>query len=297
LNRVTAPPAALASAWEDDKTGFILDTLEAYNVKATFFLCGFWAEKYPDKVKQIADAGRVIGNHSATHPHMAGMRKEKIAKELFGEDIVWVPACRPGYILGALMKKRMDEIAKPVEMVLLENHGVFFAADTVEGLDVLLRGMLEKLEARVSEFPQIAGGNADEDLCKAVAEKMGRACACVSCGSTGLAFSASKEAAVPLLKPFTPDHIVYCGAFPIWADSVEEIVPTDAKNVIVILKDKGIFAVGDSEKAARNSMTVFEDACKIAVYAKSFEGPQHMTDDLVEFILNWEAESYRKSKG
>lgn len=222
---------------------------------------------------------------------------EKIAKELFGEDIVWVPACRPGYILGALMKKRMDEIAKPVEMVLLENHGVFFAADTVEGLDVLLRGMLEKLEARVSEFPQIAGGNADEELCKAVAEKMGRACACVSCGPTGLAFSASKEAAAPLLKPFTPDHIVYCGAFPIWADSVEEIVPTDAKNVIVILKDKGIFAVGDSEKAARNSMTVFEDACKIAVYAKSFEGPQHMTDDLVEFILNWEAESYRKSKG
>lgn len=74
------------AAWEDDKTGFILDTLEAYNVKATFFLCGFWAEKYPDKVKQIADAGHVIGNHSATHPHMAGMRKEKIAKELTAFD-------------------------------------------------------------------------------------------------------------------------------------------------------------------------------------------------------------------
>ena len=41
----------------------------------------------------------------------------------------------------------------------------------------------------------------------------------------------------------------------------------------------------------------FEDACKIAVYARSFGGPKHMSEDLVEFILNWEAESYRKSKG
>ena len=57
------------AAWEDDKTPFILDTLAQYNVKATFFLCGFWVEKYPDEVKQIAAAGHEIGNHTATHPH------------------------------------------------------------------------------------------------------------------------------------------------------------------------------------------------------------------------------------
>jgi rhamnose utilization protein RhaD (predicted bifunctional aldolase and dehydrogenase) len=222
---------------------------------------------------------------------------EETAKTLFGPDVVWVPACRPGYVLGALMQKRMAQSEKAVDTVLLENHGVFFAADTVEGLDTLLRGMLEKLEKQVQQFPEIAGTVSDEALCAAVAEKMGRACACMSCGPTALAFSRSKEAAAPLLTPFTPDHIVYCGAFPIWADAAEAIVPTDAKNVIVILKDKGIFAVGDNEKAARNAMTVFEDACKIAVYARSFGGPKHMSEDLVEFILNWEAESYRKSKG
>ena len=30
------------AAWEDDKTDFILDTLKEYDIKATFFLCGFW---------------------------------------------------------------------------------------------------------------------------------------------------------------------------------------------------------------------------------------------------------------
>lgn len=70
------------AAWEDDKTPFILETLKKYNVKATFFLCGFWAEKYPDEVKQIADAGHQLGNHTATHPHMNQLSVAEIKKEL-----------------------------------------------------------------------------------------------------------------------------------------------------------------------------------------------------------------------
>ena len=70
------------AAWEDDKTPFILDTLAQYNVKATFFLCGFWVEKYPDEVKQIAAAGHEIGNHTATHPHMNQLDAKGIEKEL-----------------------------------------------------------------------------------------------------------------------------------------------------------------------------------------------------------------------
>lgn len=53
------------AAWEDDKTDFILDTLKEYDIKATFFLCGFWVNDYPDKVKAISDAGHEIGNHSS----------------------------------------------------------------------------------------------------------------------------------------------------------------------------------------------------------------------------------------
>lgn len=70
------------AAWEDDKTPFILETLDKYNVKATFFLCGFWAEKYADDVKAIADAGHELGNHTATHPHMNKLSESEIKKEL-----------------------------------------------------------------------------------------------------------------------------------------------------------------------------------------------------------------------
>lgn len=70
------------AAWDADKTDFILDTLDRYKVKATFFLCGVWVDAYPDKVKEIAARGHVIGNHSKTHPHMNRLSEDEIKKEL-----------------------------------------------------------------------------------------------------------------------------------------------------------------------------------------------------------------------
>lgn len=70
------------AAWEDDKTPFILDTLARYDIKATFFLCGFWVETYPEQVKAIYDAGHTIGNHTMTHPHMNQLSAAEILDEL-----------------------------------------------------------------------------------------------------------------------------------------------------------------------------------------------------------------------
>ncbi len=70
------------AAWDDDKTPFILQTLDNYGIKATFFLCGFWAEAYPDMVKTIAEKGHEIGNHSMTHPHMNKLSSAQIKGEL-----------------------------------------------------------------------------------------------------------------------------------------------------------------------------------------------------------------------
>lgn len=58
------------AAWGNEQTTGLLDTLDKYNVKATFFLVGDWVEKFPDDVKEIAKRGHDVGNHSNTHPHM-----------------------------------------------------------------------------------------------------------------------------------------------------------------------------------------------------------------------------------
>ena len=70
------------SAWGAEKTLGILDILKEYDVGATFFLVGFWVDKYPDKVQAIDAAGIEIGTHSNTHPDMAKLSGDKIREEL-----------------------------------------------------------------------------------------------------------------------------------------------------------------------------------------------------------------------
>lgn len=70
------------ASWGGDQTLRILDILDEYDAKATFFLVGIWVEKYPELVKAIAERGHEIGNHSATHPHMTQISESKMRQEL-----------------------------------------------------------------------------------------------------------------------------------------------------------------------------------------------------------------------
>lgn len=70
------------AAWGADDTDELLRILADNDVTTTFFLCGYWVEKYPEEVKRIAEAGHDIGNHSSTHPHMNELSADQITKEL-----------------------------------------------------------------------------------------------------------------------------------------------------------------------------------------------------------------------
>src|SRR5579872_1438200 len=45
----------------------LLDLLQAYDVRATFFLLGRESQKYPDVVERIVQDGHQIGCHSSEH--------------------------------------------------------------------------------------------------------------------------------------------------------------------------------------------------------------------------------------
>ncbi|MCE5315185.1 MAG: polysaccharide deacetylase family protein [Armatimonadota bacterium] len=47
----------------------ILDILDRYHVKATFFMVGKEMVRYPGVVKDVVKRGHVIGNHTYSHPH------------------------------------------------------------------------------------------------------------------------------------------------------------------------------------------------------------------------------------
>lgn len=70
------------AAWGGDKTLGILDILDEYDVKTTFFLVDIWTQKYPDLVREIASRGHELGNHSTTHPQMSRLSEAQIKTEL-----------------------------------------------------------------------------------------------------------------------------------------------------------------------------------------------------------------------
>jgi peptidoglycan-N-acetylglucosamine deacetylase len=67
-------------------TPLILDVLKKEGVKATFFLVGKSAKKYPGIVKRIAEEGHVIGNHSWDHRLLTKLTPEEIRSEILQTD-------------------------------------------------------------------------------------------------------------------------------------------------------------------------------------------------------------------
>ena len=242
-----------------------------------------------------------------------GKDGEKIAEKLFGNDALWIGLCKPGYILAKLCKDKMDEYkskySKDVSVLILQNHGLFVAANDVDELDRLLNIVLDKLNEEVIRQPDISSVEYDTESADSFIYELKKCLpdgteTVFECNKEILRYITDKENVKVLMKPFTPDHIVYCKANPLYVENVEEIaVKVSEYNMkygylpkVFIIKNVGFIGAGDNMKQALTAVQLFNDALKIAVYSESFGGALHMTDELTDFIVNWEVESYRQKQ-
>ena len=70
------------AAWGNEDTQKLIDILSAFGVRTTFFVVGDWAEKYPESVKALHEAGHEVMSHSAHHAHFSMMSASEIAADL-----------------------------------------------------------------------------------------------------------------------------------------------------------------------------------------------------------------------
>ena len=63
-------------------TAEILEILERYNVKATFFMVGVNVINYPDAARAVLRAGHEVGNHTFSHLHLKKLNEHELAREL-----------------------------------------------------------------------------------------------------------------------------------------------------------------------------------------------------------------------
>ena len=70
------------AAWGNEDTQELMDILDKYSVKTTFFVVGEWVDQFPESVRALAEAGHEIMNHSDTHPHFPQLSPEDMTREL-----------------------------------------------------------------------------------------------------------------------------------------------------------------------------------------------------------------------
>jgi len=65
-----------------DSVKFILDILDRYSVRATFFVLGSAAEEHPEVLEMIYERGHEIGSHAYSHEPLYRLTKEQFEEEI-----------------------------------------------------------------------------------------------------------------------------------------------------------------------------------------------------------------------
>ena len=245
-------------------------------------------------------------------------RGEAAMTEIFGEGVIWIPSTNPGYVLSKTVKTAMDAYSakhgKPAAIIFLQNHGVFVGDNSAKGIKETYGEIMHKIGAWIKRRPDFFDEMREScdasfalipgpvsEVIKTLQELAGFV---VIMRAKELAALVKDRASfAPLSSAFTPDHIVYAGSNPLFTEANDGAALKEAWKThtdktgripkIVAVRDLGVFGVAPTEKAANLALDLFRDAVKVAVYAESFGGPLAMSQEQIDFINNWEVETYR----
>lgn len=238
-----------------------------------------------------------------THPYLVnGMTCARdgagACRKLFPEAL-WVEYIDPGYTLCMIVRERIAEYRQEhghdPKLLVLQNHGIFVAADTVAEIRSLYAEVIEKLKtayaaAGVTDEIAVADAAADATEAALIQTLFGDDAASV--------VSAGKFAYTN--GPVTPDHIVYAKSFPFTSELTAEAVAaykqTRGYAPKVVITDSRVYGIGNSDKNARLALELALDGAIVMKLAEAFGGLEYMTDHAREFIENWEVESYRQKQ-
>jgi len=250
---------------------------------------------------------------------MCAQDAEKELFRLFGDKNVYIPYTDPGYVLFKKVEENIEEYRlkynEEPQVIWLQNHGIFVAADTIDEIKSIYDSILETLEKAVQHplpTAERATCTCTEQLVPGIRMMLSaNELKTLKVRKTELIkyFYDTEEAQSMIARPFTPDAIVYCkSSYLFFNDEEPEAVLKDAavripefiaqkgyQPKVLLIKGIGLVAVGDNARQCDTLLDVFEDAMKIAYLALSFGGAHPMTQPQIDFIDNWEVENYRRS--
>ena len=252
-----------------------------------------------------------------THPALVNgilcvKGSREIIKELFGNQTIWLKSMMPGYMLSKTVESEIknykSKYGKDPQMIFLENHGVFVAADTIEDINKLYDNIVNRISSMIRILPDQSPVEYNkQEALEVESLLMENGCNVVEHMINGeiKKLTTDETAFLPVSSVYTPDHMVYCGSDTIFTNSKVDLakeletLQDNCKSMpkLIAVKGLGVFACGNNSKSVKTTAMLFLDTVKIAVYTRSFGQFQFLSSEMIDFIGNWEAEKYRGSIG
>ena len=200
--------------------------------------------------------------------------EQRLAEKLEGFDWAWIPYARPGLPLAGAIQSRMRE---GVNVLVLGNHGLAVAADTVEGAEALLDKVVAALTRPVRTAAKV-DRSALEKLSAGTSYKPAVMDETHALATDPLALRRGRH------KVFYPDHVVFLG--------VGVATTFDGNPPLVAIPGVGVL-IRDDAKPAIEPM----GRCLADVMRRVGEDDPlvALTDEDVDRLVNWDAEKYRQT--
>lgn len=120
-----APKKYAALTFDDGPSGkytqALLDGLYDRGVKATFLLCGYRMEQYPDITRRIFEEGHEIGCHGFSHKNMKDMTRRGVAGEITDMEALLPEGCPVKFLRppGGAVSDGVRQVAKARDLAIL----------------------------------------------------------------------------------------------------------------------------------------------------------------------------------
>jgi NAD(P)-dependent dehydrogenase (short-subunit alcohol dehydrogenase family)/rhamnose utilization protein RhaD (predicted bifunctional aldolase and dehydrogenase) len=244
---------------------------------------------------------------------------KSLTLKLFGDSVLFVPYTDPGYTLFKKLESEIklyrEKFSHDPQIIFLENHGSFVGADTTEEIRNIYSSIIMKIEEHMPQISDIESLPYNPVLHKVLpglrmllsVEQPG----IIRFRNNSLIakFYQNQQEFHKISLPLTPDIIVYCKTRYLYIeqsstaerilDSIRYQLPHFISEYgylpkVFIIKDMGVFAIGESFLSAELALDVYEDLIKISHYASLCGGIKFLSPEQVEFIDKWEVENFRR---
>ncbi len=244
---------------------------------------------------------------------------QKLAASVFEDsEYIWIPYKKPGYPLGQALYKaasgHVEKYGAAPNIVFLESHGLIISGNSVKSLHATTEKVIGRMFDYFGGYTEIQApykthsmsGRISTDYSKSVTGLFGEQVELLwsKCPYIN-ALAYNKDFMNTALKgALYPDHIVYCGQYPLVLEKNEKDTDNKIKTFVhslgylpryIVVPEVGVIIAGKGKKDIAIKEEMLRTHVKTMTLILHKNKPLFLADEECKYLSCWEAEKYRQN--